>query len=355
MNLLSLRETAARTSFDGGDVLDRAQSLLEDLEPDSEEAHRFSGVVSHLYDLSGDNRLDRTNVLATLDRLQDAAETSIVPGYSYFEMLSRGGEATVYRAMQRTQGPGRLVALKIAHTFKEETPAARARRLEKLQENFDNEWDVLRRFDSDRVLQAFARGRTETGKPYLVLEYMEAGSLNVYVQERIKAHREGTKAFPVEERLQIAIQMIAAIAVFHEEGLILKDVKLGNFLLNRRGQIKISDPSIKRWICGTPGHLSVETRRTLKKDVFALGTSLYILFTGKIPFDATKIYSAMFKPPVPSTFDPSIPAAVDRAVMKALAAPSERTVNAMVLLESLQKAAEPARKRAKPLRTQRPK
>lgn len=337
-HLLHLRQTALEGSFQPDAFAERTQELLGSLTPGSEEAHRFSGALSHLDDLVGDDRFHREEVLDTIGRLERGEYTALVPGHSYFDLLARGGEASVYRAFQRSDDSGRIVALKVAHTAGAVSPQTRERRIERLRENFRAEWDVLDRLDSEFVLKAYGLGETESGKPYLALEYMDVGALSVYVRRRIKAHRDRTTAFPMEERLGIAIRMAAALAVFHENDLLHNDVKLGNYLIDRHGEIKLGDPSRPDIVRGTPGHLSVQTKPSAKGDVFALGVALYILFTGKIPFDSSQLYMTLFTPPPPSTVNPEVPRAVDRVVMKAIArAPATRTSDAMALLDALER------------------
>ncbi len=337
-NLLALRQAAIGATFQPDVFLERGQELLGSLTSGSEEAHRLSGALSHLDDLVGDDRLDRGQVLDTIDRLERGEYTALVSGHSYFDLLARGGEASVYRALHRADASGRIVALKVAHTAGASSPQAQERRLEGLRRNFRAEWDVLSGLDSDLILKAHRLGETENGKPYLALEYMDVGALSVYVKKRIKAHRDEHKEFPMEERLQIAIRMAAALAVFHEEDLLHNDVKLGNYLMNRHGEIKLADPSRPDIVRGTPGHLSVQTKPSAKGDVFALGVALYILFTGKVPFDSSQLYMTLFTPPPPGAVNPEVPPAIDRVIMKAIAsAPANRTPDGMALLKALER------------------
>lgn len=336
-HLALLREAALDGAFQPDAFLERSQELFGALSPGSAVAHHLSGALSHLDDLVGDDRLDRGQVLDTIERLERGEYTALVTGYSYFDLLGRGGEATVYRAMRRSEA-GRIDALKVAHTSGSRSPRAREARLERLRENFQAEREVLDQLDSEFVLKALDLGETENGKPYLTLEYMDGGSLNVHVKRRFKAHREESRAFPLSERLHIAIRMAAALAVFHEADLLHNDVKLGNYLMNRHGEIKLGDPSRADIVRGTPGHLSVQTKPSAKGDVFALGVALYILFTGKIPFDSSQLYMTLFTPPTPSAVNPEVPRAIDRVVMKAIArAPANRTPDAMALLDALER------------------
>ena len=141
--------------------------------------------------------------------------------------------------------------------------------------------------------------------------------------------------------------MLAALEVSHEMGLVHRDIKPGNVMLNKRGVVKVMDFGIARamqsgvtsmtqtgMVVGTPQYLSPEQALgravDARSDLYSVGIMLFELLTGQLPFDADSPLAIAYahvqeEPPVPSSINSSLPPAVDALVARALKKnPNER-------------------------------
>jgi serine/threonine-protein kinase len=170
----------------------------------------------------------------------------------------------------------------------------------------------------------------QNGMHYIVMEYVEGETLaDVLRREgRLDPGRAGS----------IAAEVATALHAAHERGLVHRDVKPGNVMLDREGRVKVVDFGIARaaaddtltqtgLVLGTAAYLSPEQAQGLRvdarSDVYSLGCVLFQVLTGRPPFEGDTPVSIAYKhvnepPPRPSELDPSIPAHLDEAVMRAL-------------------------------------
>ncbi|MFI5301804.1 MAG: bifunctional serine/threonine-protein kinase/formylglycine-generating enzyme family protein, partial [Polyangiales bacterium] len=239
--------------------------------------------------------------------------------------IGEGGAAIVYRA--RDIDTGLRVALKIV-TIPD--PSKRALFLGM----FQNEREIQGGIDSETVVRIYKTGLTGDGQPYIVMELLTGGSL----ADHIEAVHDGDKKFQLDEAMHIGAMAIAAVAAAHRAGVLHRDVKPDNFLFSERGRaLKLGDFGISQRkekagtdISGTVGYIPPESfesvRDTEARDVFALGVTLYLLFTGSLPFSDESPGAAYQDvkartPAAPSEVRPDrqIPSAVDRVVRRALA------------------------------------
>jgi serine/threonine protein kinase len=188
------------------------------------------------------------------------------------------------------------------------------------------------------------------GRPYIVMEYLEGGS----VFDRL---REGR--VPPDRALEWLAQAARALDRAHEQGVVHRDVKPANLLLDREGSVNVSDFGIASTtgldtltlpgtILGTAGYLSPEQARgepaTPASDRYALGVVAFELLTGRRPFEGDTAATEAFAhvtAPVPSAerIRPALPYGVDEVLARALAKdPRERPKSCSAFVSGLEEA-----------------
>lgn len=206
-----------------------------------------------------------------------------VPGIVDAVPIGTGGSSRVYRALQGQLG--RVVAVKVLIGT---APAER--------KQFDRESKALGQLSSHPgILSVHDAGFTAGGDPYLMLEYCSGGSLS----ERLS---DGVLAWP--EAVAYLATVAETLAHAHERGLVHRDLKPGNILIDDQGRPVIADFGLARLIDAeasggnaslaafTPGYVPPETisgePATTASDVYSLGGTLYSLLTGQVPFVDTE-------------------------------------------------------------------
>lgn len=203
--------------------------------------------------------------------------------YRIIGLLGQGGMGEVYRATDLMLGQS--VALK----FLPESAASNTFLLER----FHSEVRVARQVSHPNVCRVYDIGEAE-GLPFISMEYVDGEDLSSLL------HRIGR--VPFDKALTAARQICAGLAAAHAKGVIHRDLKPQNIMMDKRGQIMIMDfglAAISDQISGlearhgTPAYMSPEQLKggdvTAKSDIYALGLVLYELFTGKRPFEAENI------------------------------------------------------------------
>jgi eukaryotic-like serine/threonine-protein kinase len=204
--------------------------------------------------------------------------------YRLGRVLGRGGMCIVYQAWDTRLG--RNVAIKRLEPPLNQDPRTRAR--------FDREGRALAQLSHPNVVTLIDRGSTEN-EEYLVFEYVEGRSL-----------KELTRNGPltVQEAGRIAGQVAEGLAVAHAAGIVHRDVKPQNILINRDGHAKVTDFGIAigpDWtrvtragsIIGSARYMSPEQIRSRpvdgRSDIYSLGIVLYEMLAGRPPFDGTNM------------------------------------------------------------------
>jgi tetratricopeptide (TPR) repeat protein len=265
-----------------------------------------------------------------------------VGDYELLEELGRGAMGSVRRARDPQ---GRVVAIKLL--------TGRASDDERARRRFRREFDALRRLDHPGVVRVLDAG--EAGHvPYLVLELVEGRSLD----SRLLT----TGALPIGEAVRLAAEVAEALQHAHERGVLHRDVKPANVLIDEAGHARLTDFGLTRLVdrelsgsrlsvtgamMGTPGYWAPEQaqgdleRVGPHSDVYMLGATLYALLTGEPPHGAPETLIAALKAtmkPVaaPSTLRPGLDRRLDAIVLRALArSPEERYATARELAEAL--------------------
>ncbi len=264
--------------------------------------------------------------------------------YSSPSLVARGGMGEVYRATDSVLE--RTVAVKLLSQRHAGEPEVRAR--------FTREALTAARLSgAANVITIFDVGEHQK-RPFIVMEYLHGGS----VHDRIRNGRVSP-----EQALAWLSQAARALDRAHANGVVHRDVKPANLLLDQDGNVQVSDFGIASTtgldtltlpgtVLGTAGYLSPEQARgesaTAASDRYSLGVVAFELLTGRRPFEADTAATEAFahvNAPVPSaaSLAPELPAGVDAVFGRALGKdPSERPRSCAELAESLRDAFESA-------------
>jgi serine/threonine protein kinase len=246
---------------------------------------------------------------------------TIAGRYELEELVGHGGMSSVYKAHDTLLE--RNVALKILH---EQYNAD-----EEFVERFKREARSVAQLQHPNIVTVIDRGE-EDGRQYIVFEYIDGENLKELVVKKGRLE--------VREALEIAVEVARALAFAHEHGLVHRDVKPQNVLLNGDGRAKVTDFGIARsvdvegmtstgMVLGTSNYIAPEQASgqpvDAHTDVYALGVVLYEILAGEVPFPGETFVAVAMKhvhEPPPNLLEklPQVPvrvaAAVDRALEK---------------------------------------
>lgn len=233
--------------------------------------------------------------------------------------LGSGGMADVWLAGD--QELGRRVAVKILHE--------RYANDEQFVERFRREATHAAGLSHPNIVSIYDRG-TIDGSYYIVMEYVEGRTLKELIVTR--------GACPVPVAISYVRQVLAALRYAHRQGIIHRDIKPHNVIVDREGRAKVADFGIARAgasqmteagsIIGTAQYLSPEQARGSvvdeSSDLYSTGIVLYELLTGKVPFTGESPVEIAMKhltqpPEPPSTHRHEVPHDLDLVVLRALA------------------------------------
>ena len=282
-----------------------------------------------------------TSEVSRVSSVAGDEEGRFVPGtllggrYRIIGLLGRGGMGEVYRATDLTLGQS--VALKF---LPEE-----ASRNQRLLERFHGEVRVARLVSHPNVCRVYDIGEVE-GMPFISMEYVDGEDLASLL---LRIGR-----LPVDKALEIARKLCAGLSAAHDRGVIHRDLKPQNIMLNKRGEVLIMDfglAAIADQLVGaeirngTPAYMAPEQLKgsgvTAKSDLYALGLVLYELFTGKRPFDANSVQQLIdMQDSLRLTSMTSVAADIDPAVEKVIRRcldpdPSKRPAGALAIAAAL--------------------
>jgi tetratricopeptide (TPR) repeat protein len=265
---------------------------------------------------------------------------TVLGSYEILEKVGEGGVATVYRAHQPNMG--RDVAIKVITGAMGRDDAAVQR--------FQREARLIARLEHAHILPVYDfDGGHEP--PYIVMRYLDSGTLGD-VLERGK--------LSAEEVIYLLRQVGSALDYAHRQGIVHRDVKPSNILIDREGNAFVADFGIARMtssdsgaqitvagaIVGTPGYMSPEQVMggddvDHRADIYALGVVLFEMLTGQLPYIADTLSGLLMmhiQEPVPSAVErcPDLCSEVDEVIVRALAKdPAQRYASAVALTEAL--------------------
>ncbi|HUG15607.1 MAG TPA: protein kinase [Thermomicrobiales bacterium] len=275
-------------------------------------------------------------------------ETVLNERYRLGEVVGEGGMAVVCRGHDLLLN--RPVAIKILR--------AQYAADEGFLRRFEREAQAAAGFSHPNIVNVYDVG-TDGDQHYIVMEYIRGPSLKDLIR------RQGP--FSVDGAIFVIGQVASALDYAHQRGLIHRDIKPQNILVDRDGNAKVVDFGIAKGMrdvnlteagtgMGTVHYVSPEQARgepaTPESDLYSTGVVLYEMLTKELPFEAdTPVGVAMqhvnSPPPLPSGINPSIPPRVDDIVLKALAKePSERYSSGAELAAALRHWDLPLRTRA---------
>lgn len=233
--------------------------------------------------------------------------SQLLPQFELIELLGQGGMGAVYKA--RHPKLDRLVAIKILPPEIESAPA--------FSERFSREAQTLARLSHPNIVSVYDYGESD-GTCYIVMEYVDGTNLRELIV--------GGEITP-EQALAIVPQICDALQFAHGEGVVHRDVKPENILIDRAGNVKIADFGLAKLldhsqkqflththqVMGTPHYMAPEQLQGTRAvdhraDIYSLGVVFYELLTGELPI-------GRFEPPSQKV---KVDVRLDEVVLRAL-------------------------------------
>ena len=261
--------------------------------------------------------------------------------YEVKSMLGVGGMGVVYRAIDNQLGEP--VAIK---TLKDDAVASDSTMLAR----FKDEIRLARKITHRNVVRTYDIGEVE-GMYYITMEFVEGQSLKHLIQSRGQ--------LPVPVALTVGKQLCRALEVAHEQGVIHRDIKPQNLIVEPSGTLKVMDFGIARlasrtdgvtqagMAIGTPEYMAPEQllgdNVDFRADLYAAGCVLFECLTGRTPFVADSPITLVAKqleelPPSPSSLNAEVPESLAQLILRTLSKdPADRPSSAAILHDALDK------------------
>jgi serine/threonine-protein kinase len=259
--------------------------------------------------------------------------------YRLHELLGQGSTGTVFRA---THDTGAVVSLKLLRA----ELAASAR----YTARFQRELRIAREVVHQNVVPVLDGG-TVDGRPFLAMRYVDGRSLDAHIRE--------AGPFSLDEVLRLAADVGSGLVALHERGLLHRDVKPSNVLLDERGNALLTDFGLAKGpaytvltrpgeLLGTPDYLAPELIEGVcaspASDLYAFGCLVYACAAGSPPFTSENVLEIAVahlsaEPPDLAAVRPDLPAAFGDAVLSALAKdPADRPTSGKAYARALWRA-----------------
>lgn len=261
--------------------------------------------------------------------------------YRLEAVLGRGGMARIYRGFDVRLK--RKAAIKVIDTPFQADPDYASR--------FEREAQAIARLNHPHIVTLYRYGEVD-GLLYLAMEYIEGADLAVV----LAGYRADQNLMPVGRASRIVRPICLALDYAHQQGVIHRDVKPSNIMLDQKDRPVLTDFGLalldnRTWgeIFGTPHYMAPEqvvssAAATPQSDLYSVGVILYEMLTGKLPFEATHPHELamlhLTEPPPPlRQFNQALSPELEAVVLKALAkTPQERFSGGAALADALDRA-----------------
>lgn len=267
-------------------------------------------------------------------------EGELVGPYKIVKQLGQGGMATVYKGYHAQLD--RHVAIKVLHqTFQTD---------ENFLARFRREAKIIARLDHPNIVPVYDFNEHK-GQPYLVMKFVEGKTLKNVID----------RDFPPQRLFDILSSIASALTYAHETGVLHRDIKPTNILIDQDMRPYITDFGLARlaqasqstlsqdMLMGTPHYISPEQAKGSEDlgpgtDIYSFGVILYEIAVGQVPFSGNTPYAIVhdhiYTPlPSPSTVNPEVSPIVELVLLKALAKdPSERFSRAVEMVNAFKDA-----------------
>jgi eukaryotic-like serine/threonine-protein kinase len=241
--------------------------------------------------------------------------------YELTELIARSGMASIFKGRDLTNSAA--VAIKVPYLQFESDVVFYGR--------FQREEEIGHRRNHPNIIRVLTPRRKS--RMYIVMEYIDGVSLRAMMRDK--------RPLDTAKGLDVARQICSALVYMHSQGVVHRDLKPENILLTEKGQVKIMDfgialdESARRltWsglssTIGTPDYMAPEQisgrRGDVRTDIYALGTMLYEMLTGNLPFEGENVYAMMRAkgnedPQPPSRYRPDLDPHLEEIILQAIA------------------------------------
>jgi serine/threonine protein kinase len=244
--------------------------------------------------------------------------------YKVIEAVGQGGMARIYKGLHTELN--RYAAIKVVNWGLQEDPT--------FTERFRREAQAIASLRHPNIVQIHDFGKYTSGY-YMVMEFIDGSDLAVQLRQQ----RTAQTMLPKEQVIRIVKDVAAALDYAHKQGVVHRDVKPSNIMINRQGQSILTDFGLVMLsnrqsqvtlgsTFGTPHYVAPEqaissAAAVPASDIYSLGVILYEMVTGQTPFDDDSPLSVALKhvsehPPAPTLINPDLPRSVEKIILKAM-------------------------------------